>query len=388
VSILKKVALLGSTGSIGRAALQILEKFPQRFSVVALTAGRNAQLLCQQAARCRPRLVAIADESLVPLVQQELKSINIEVIGGSEGLMQVAEYPETTLVINALVGAVGLLPTLKAIKARKDVALANKESFVIAGEIITRAAEEWGVRLLPIDSEMSAIWQCIDNNPARQIRRLILTASGGPFLRWPQEKLRSVTPSDALVHPTWQMGKKITIDSATLMNKGLEVIEAQWFFKVPPSRISVVVHPQSTVHSMIEFIDGSILAQLAVADMRLPIQYALTYPERVEREELRLDFSQRLELSFEPPDQEKFRCLRLSYQAAQIGGSMPAVLNAVNEVAVEAFLCRQISFTQIPEVVEDVMNRHNVTAGATVDEILQADSWARQQAKSIVAKHE
>ncbi len=384
MSILKKVAVLGSTGSIGRTSIEILEEFPHCFSVVALSAGRNAQLLCQQAARCRPRLVAIADKSLVPFVKQQLKALNIEVVGGNEGLMRVAEHPESTLVINALVGAVGLLPTLRAIEAGKDVALANKESFVMAGQIITRAAEERGVRLLPIDSEMSAIWQCMDNNLNRQIRRLILTASGGPFLRWPQERLRNVTPSDALLHPTWQMGKKITIDSATLMNKGLEVIEAHWFFKVPPSQISVVVHPQSTVHSMVEFIDGSILAQLGVADMRLPIQYALTYPERMEREELRLDFSQRVELTFEPPDQERFRCLKLSYQAAEIGGSMPAVLNAANEVAVKAFLCRQIRFTQIPEVVEEVMNRHKVTSGASIDEILQADSWARHQAKRRV----
>ncbi|MCK4591122.1 MAG: 1-deoxy-D-xylulose-5-phosphate reductoisomerase, partial [Candidatus Latescibacteria bacterium] len=327
-------------------------------------------------------------KSLVPVLKQQLKALNIEVVGGSEGLTRVAEHPESTLVINALVGGVGLLPTLKAIEVGKNVALANKEPFVMAGQIITRAAEERGVKLLPIDSEMSAIWQCLNDTPARQIKRLILTASGGPFLRWPQERLKDVTPSDALLHPTWQMGKKITIDSATLMNKGLEIIEAHWFFKVPPSQINVVVHPQSTVHSMVEFIDGSILAQLGVTDMRLPIQYALTYPERMETEELRLDFSQGVELTFEPPDQERFRCLKLSYQAAEVGGSMPAVLNAANEVAVEAFLSQQIRFTQIPEIVEETMNSHKVTSGASIDEILQADSWARHQAKRVVANYQ
>ncbi|MCK4417244.1 MAG: 1-deoxy-D-xylulose-5-phosphate reductoisomerase [Candidatus Latescibacteria bacterium] len=388
MSVFKKVAILGSTGSIGKASVEILEKFPQRFSVVALSAGRNAQLLCQQALRCRPQLVAIADKSLVPVLKQQLKALNIEVVGGNEGLTRVVEHPESTLVINALVGGVGLLPTLKAIEAEKNVALANKESFVMAGEIITKAAEKRGVKLLPIDSEMSAIWQCLNDNPARQIKRLILTASGGPFLRWPQERLKDVTPSDALLHPTWQMGKKITIDSATLMNKGLEIIEAHWFFKVPPSQINVVVHPQSTVHSMVEFIDGSILAQLGVADMRLPIQYALTYPERMETEELRLDFSQGMELTFEPPDQERFPCLKLSYRAAEIGSSMPTVLNAANEVAVEAFLSQQIRFTQISEVVEEIMNSHKVTPGASTDEILQVDSWARHRAKRVVANYQ
>ena len=388
MSVFKKVAILGSTGSIGKASVEILGKFPQRFSVVALSAGKNAQLLCQQALRCRPQLVAIADKSLVPVLRQQLKALNIEVVGGSEGLTRVAEHPESALVINALVGGMGLLPTLKAIEAGKNVALAKKEPFVMAGQIITRAAEERGVKLLPIDSEMSAIWQCLDDSPAGQIKGLILTASGGPFLRWSQQKLKAIAPSDALFHPTWQMGRKITIDSATLMNKGLEIIEAHWFFKVPPSKISVVIHPQSTVHSMVEFIDGSILAQLGVADMRLPIQYALTYPERIETEELRLDFSQGVELTFEPPDQERFRCLKLSYQAAEVGGSMPAVLNAANEVAVEAFLSQQIRFTQIPEIVEETMNSHKVTSGASIDEILQADSWARHQAKRVVANYQ
>ncbi len=388
MSVFKKVAILGSTGSIGKASVEILEKSPQRFSVVALSAGRNAQLLCQQALRCHPQLVAIADKSLVPVLRQQLKALNIEVVGGSEGLTRVAEHPESALVINALVGGMGLLPTLKAIEAGKNVALANKEPFVMAGQIITRAAEERGVKLLPIDSEMSAIWQCLDDSPAGQIKGLILTASGGPFLRWSQQKLKAIAPSDALFHPTWQMGRKITIDSATLMNKGLEIIEAHWFFKVPPSKISVVIHPQSTVHSMVEFIDGSILAQLGVADMRLPIQYALTYPERIETEELRLDFSQGVELTFEPPDQERFRCLKLSYQAAEVGGSMPAVLNAANEVAVEAFLSQQIRFTQIPEIVEEIMNSHKVTSGASIDEILQVDSWARHQAKKVVADYQ
>jgi len=382
--VLKKVVVLGSTGSIGRISLEVLEDFPERFSIVGLSAGRNAGLLYEQALRYRPQVVALDDESLASDLAERLATFNVKVLGGPDGLAEIAGFPGSDLVVNALVGAVGLIPTLKAIESGKTVALANKEALVMAGGIITEKAREYGTDLIPIDSEMSAIWQCLHSCQPTQIRRLILTASGGPFLNLPKEEFQRVRPSDALMHPTWQMGKKITVDSATLMNKGLEVIEAHWFFNMPPSKIDVVIHPQSVVHSLVELVDGSIRAQLSVPDMRLPVQYALTFPERFESCTQKMDFSSNMMLSFSPPDLEKFGALRLAYSAASSGGTMPAVLNAANEVAVEAFLEERLPFTSILKVVERAMEEHPVIAKPSLDDILGADSWARREAERLV----
>jgi len=376
---LKRILILGSTGSIGTSTLDVVDHFPDRFPVAGLSAGKNAGLLLEQAKRYRPGAVAIGDPVAVPALKSALTPLGIRVFGGPDAVLELIEETAADLTVNALVGAAGLLPTMKAIERGMDVALANKESLVMAGALVMERVRERGVRLLPVDSEHSAIWQCLAGSDHPAIRRLMLTASGGPFVDWSAERMASITPKDALDHPTWNMGPKVTVDSATMMNKGLEIIEAHWLFDMAPDHIQVVVHRQSIVHSLVEFVDGSTLAQLSPPDMRLPIQLALTYPERWPRQATPLDLAALGTLSFESPDRKRFPCLNLAYQALGIGGTMPAVLNAANEVAVRAFLDERIPFTRIAELNERTMARHEVIAHPGLEDILKADRWASEE---------
>ena len=374
---MKRILILGSTGSIGTSTLNVVDHFPDRFPVAGLSAGKNAGLLLEQAKRYRPGAVAIGDLKAVPALKSALTPLGIRVFGGPDAVLELIEETAADLTVNALVGAAGLLPTMKAIERGMDLALANKESLVMAGALVMEHVRERGVRLFPVDSEHSAIWQCLAGSDHPAIRRLMLTASGGPFVDWPPQRMASITPKDALAHPTWDMGPKVTVDSATMMNKGLEVIEAHWLFDVAPDRIEVLIHRQSIVHSLVEYVDGSTLAQLSPPDMRLPIQYALTWPERWPRETAPLDLAALGALSFESPDRKQFPCLNLAYQALGIGGTMPAVLNVANEVAVRAFLDERIPFTRIAELNERTMARHEVIAHPGLEDILEADRWAR-----------
>jgi 1-deoxy-D-xylulose-5-phosphate reductoisomerase len=360
---MKKLSVLGSTGSIGVSTLTIAEQFPDRFQVVALAAGKNLIKLKEQI-----RLFG-------------------EIVWGSEGLLAVATHPGAEMVMSALVGAVGLAPTLAAIRAGKTIALANKEALVISGELMTREARKYGVRILPVDSEHNAIFQALHGYQREQVKRIILTASGGPFLRRPAEELPDVTVAEALKHPTWKMGNKITIDSATLMNKGLEVIEARWLFDLPPEQVSVIVHPQSIVHSMVEYIDGSVLAQLGIPDMTIPISYILAYPDRLPLTHLpSLDLAAAQQLTFAQPDFDKFPCLQLAYDALARGGTCPAVLNAANEVTVESFLAEEIRFTDIAALNRYVLDAHIPQPVSTLDGLLEADRWARAYARAALAR--
>lgn len=378
----KGIVVLGATGSVGRNALAVVDSLRERFTVVGLTAKANAPLLGELAQKFRPRYAAIVDEGRVA----ELRSLcppETEVLGGAEGIAEVAAAADADIVISAIVGAAGLRPMIAALEAGKTVALANKEPLVMAGGVITSLAERRGATLLPVDSEHSAIFQCLRGNRDQEVRKILLTASGGPFYDRDPQALESVTPEQALDHPTWDMGAKISVDSATLMNKGLEVIEAQWLFGVDVDRIEVVIHPSSVVHSIVEFVDGSMIAQLGKSDMRLPIQYALTYPERIESSVERLNLVDVSPLEFFKPSFEKFPCLGLAYEAARAGGTMPAVLNAANEVAVEEFLRRTLGFCDIPRVIEQVMAEHTPTDEPALEEILAADAWARECATSV-----
>jgi 1-deoxy-D-xylulose-5-phosphate reductoisomerase len=383
----KALSVLGSTGSIGVNTLEVARQFPDRFRITALAAGRNISLLYEQIKTFRPRIVAVKDEDLAEQLNRALSGEDCrpEVVYGAEGYQRVATFPEADMLVSAMVGAAGLLPTVSAIEAGKHIALANKETLVIAGEVVMSLAARRGVRILPVDSEHSAIFQALQGNHRSQLRRILLTASGGPFFQRSIEELASVTSEAALCHPNWSMGKKITIDSATLMNKGLEVIEAQWLFGVPVEQIAVHVHPESIVHSMVEYIDGSVIAQLGIPDMKIPIAYALSYPERLPVKGPALDLFQLRNLSFYPPDEEKFPCLRLAYEACKQGSTMPAVLNAANEVAVQAFLDRRICFLDIPRMIESVMKEHEVSEnGLTLQSVLDADNWARRQAQYFI----
>lgn len=372
---MKKIAILGSTGSIGTQALDIIEKNPDKFSVVALSCGTNVERLSQQVERHRPAIAVTASESHAA----DLRILHpyTEFISGIEGLIAVATYTDSDLVLNALVGMRGLLPTYKAIQAGKDVALANKETLVAGGELIMEAVEQKGVRLLPVDSEHSAIFQALQGNDPKNIKRLILTASGGPFRGYSLEQLKGVTKERALKHPKWTMGSKITIDSATLMNKGLEVIEAKWLFHVPGEKIEVVVHPQSIIHSMVEYVDHSIIAQLGVPDMRVPISYAFTYPERMANNISSIDFFEMGDLTFERPNLSVFPCLGLAYEALKAGGSYPVVLNAANEVLVQQFLDNRICFIDIQNTLERVLQHHKVVYHLELEEILEIDQKIR-----------
>ncbi len=379
---MKNVVLLGSTGSIGASTLKVAEDLPDRLRLVGLAAGHNSQLLRDQALKHRPEAVCLSD----PQKAKELQTafgVAPEVFSGSEGLVRLATLPSADIVLIAIVGTAGLQPALAAIRAGKDIAVASKEILVMAGETVMSEARKYGVRVLAVDSEHSAIFQCLEDKPRSSVRQLWLTASGGPFRTTPKEDFPNITVERALKHPSWVMGPKITIDSATLFNKGLEMIEARWLFDIEMARVKVLVHPQSVVHSMVEFIDGSIIAQLSTPDMCLPIQYALTYPERIGSERVQTDLARLGSLTFEEPDLERFPALQLARRAGELGGTMPAVLNAANEVAVSAFCQRQISFLQISRTVARTMERHEVVPHPTLDQILEADQWARREAAGV-----
>ena len=382
---MKKIAILGSTGSIGRSALNVVDQFPEHFQVVALAAGRNIDLLAEQIHRHQPRLVTVLNEQLAKELESRLqRSTAVQVLSGQEGYRQVASCDEANIVLSAMVGAAGLIPTLSAIRAGKDVALANKETLVMAGALVIQEVRKHEVALLPVDSEHSAIFQSMEGHRKQDLKRIILTASGGPFLKMSEEDLESVTLNQALAHPNWAMGPKITIDSATLMNKGLEVIEAKWLFDVPVEAIDVHIHPQSIVHSMVEYRDGSVIAQLGIPDMRGPIAYALSYPERLPLDLPPVDFFALRNLTFFEPDLNRFPCLGLAFAACREGGTLPAVLNAANEVAVQAFLEERIPYTGIAKLVNLAMEEHQLGLATELETILEADTWARQQTEEAV----
>lgn len=380
----KGLAVLGCTGSVGINTLDVVASHPEKFDVVALAAHSNLDVLEQQARRFRPRLAVLFDEEKAELLRQRLHGLDIEVGTGLEGLCQAATYDGVHLVISAVVGSIGLLPTIHAIQAGIDVALANKETLVMAGELVIRADKpEWG-RVIPVDSEHNAIFQALYGHQSSALRRILLTASGGPFREWPLEAMQHIRVEEALNHPNWKMGRKITIDSATMMNKGLEVIEAYHLFRVPVEQIQVVVHPQSIIHSMVEFHDGSVLAQLGIPDMRIPISYALAYPERLSNALPSLDLFEIQTLNFYSPDLLRFPCLRLAFEAAHEGGTMPTVLNAANEVAVQAFLDETIAFLDIPAVIEATMAQHSPVPITDAAVAIQVDHWARECATTTV----
>lgn len=384
---MKRIAILGSTGSIGRSTLCVVESFPDRFQVVTLAAGRNLDLAFEQVKRWRPPVVSIALESDAEKLESKLKSegiSGIEVLHGPAGTVRVATYPDVDFVVSAIVGVAGLEATYEAVRAGKTVGLANKECLVAAGELITAEARRQGKPLLPIDSEHNAVHQCLRGGRMEEVRRIWLTASGGPFLHTPKSKFADITVEQALNHPTWKMGNRITVDSATLMNKGFEVIEACRLFNLPPEQVSVIVHPQSTIHSLVEFVDGSILAQLSVTDMRLPILYALTYPDRI-ASEMNFGLSDLRHLDFGPPDMEKFPCLRLAYEAAKAGGGKTVALNSADEAAVSAFLEGSIGFQEIPLVIEEVVSETLVGKLESIREVLALDQKARAIALDKVA---
>ena len=382
---MKRLAILGSTGSIGAHTLDVVASHPDQFEVTALAAGNNVDLLEQQVRLFHPRFVAVAGEAAGRKLARRLAAAGVEVAWGIEGLSRAGADTGADMVVSAIVGGAGLVPTMAALRAGKTLALANKETLVMAGELVTAEARARGIRILPVDSEHSAIFQCLENGDTSQVRRLVLTASGGPFRTLPLEAFAAITPEDALRHPTWAMGKKITIDSATLVNKGLEVIEAQWLFGLPVDQVDVIVHPQSVVHSLVEYVDGSVLAQLGVPDMRLPIQYALCYPERPSLPSAaRLDLTQADDLHFEKLDLRRYPCLALALEAGHRGGTYPAVLAAADEVAVERFLAGHIRFTDIPQVIKDTLDEHDNIPDPDLDGILAADAWARARAEDLV----
>lgn len=378
---MKNVVLLGSTGSIGTSTLQVVADLPECLRLVGLAAGQNVGRLLEQIQRFQPEAVCLSDPARAAELARAVGP-RPAVFAGPEGLVRLATLPTADLVLIAIVGTAGLAPALAAIRAGKDIAVASKEILVLAGEIVMAEARRHGVRVLPVDSEHSAIFQCLDGRPSTSVRRLWLTASGGPFRQTPKAEFAAITVERALAHPSWVMGRKITIDSATLFNKGLEMIEARWLFDVDLPRVGVLVHPQSVVHSMVEFVDGSLLAQLSTPDMCLPIQCALTYPERVPSQRVQTDFTRIGQLTFEAPDEDRFPALRLARRAGLVGGTLPAVLNAANEVAVEAFCQGRLSFPAITETVARVMDRHAVIEHPTLEQLLEADAWAREAART------
>jgi 1-deoxy-D-xylulose-5-phosphate reductoisomerase len=381
---MKRISILGSTGSIGQSTLSVVEKFPDRFKVVALAAGNNVELLEKQVRRFKPLVVSIAGEVQAASLKKRCRDIDVRVFSGIEGMIQVAAADEAEITVSAIVGTAGLVPTMAAIRAGKDIALANKEVLVTAGELVMAECRAKGVRILPVDSEHSAIFQCLQAGASGDIKKIILTASGGPFRTYSKKDLKKVTLAQALRHPNWNMGKKITIDSATLMNKGLEVIEARWLFGVDPEQISVLVHPQSIIHSMVEYQDGAVVAQLGMPDMRGPIAYALSYPERLTDVSPPLDLAAVGTLTFEEPDLDRFSCLAYAYDALRAGGSMPAVLSAANEIAVKYFLEEKIGYSDIAPVIGETMDAHSISSLETVEDALKADLWARKEAEKII----
>jgi 1-deoxy-D-xylulose-5-phosphate reductoisomerase len=382
----KRLAILGSTGSVGVNTLDIVHQHPERFRVVGLAAGSNIDLLEQQMRRFHPSCVSVFDLQRAKELRERTSDLGIEVFEGNNGACAIAGLAEVDLVLSAIVGGAGLAPTLSAIRAGSDVAIANKEPLVMAGELVMREAQG-RVRILPVDSEHNAIFQALAGHSHGDVRRLLLTASGGPFRTLAWEKFGEITVHEALQHPNWRMGRKITVDSATMMNKGLEVIEARWLFGVSADQVEVVVHPQSIVHSMVEYVDGSVIAQLGIPDMRIPIAYALNYPERLANTLPRLDLARIGTLTFEPPDLERFPCLRLGFEAIHACGTLPAVLNAANETTVEAFLHERIRFMDIPAVIEETLQRHEAQSliDGDIEVILEADRWARETATAIIS---
>lgn len=378
---MKNVVILGSTGSIGKSALDVISMHRDRFRVVGLTAHQNVELLSRQVEEFRPEAVAVSDSASL----KRLGSMpGVRVFEGQDGVCDVAVWASADIVLSAIVGSAGLIPTLSAVRAGKAIGLANKEALVAAGDIIREEAEKSGARILPVDSEHSAVFQCLEGQDRGALKRILLTASGGPFVGKSPDELRDVTPEEALNHPSWSMGRKITVDSATLMNKGLEVIEAHHLFGVGPEGIEVLIHPQSIIHSMVEFTDGSCIAQLSVPDMRAAIAYALSYPERLDGVIEPLDLPVLGKLTFERPDLESFPCLSYAYEALRAGGTMPAVLNAANEVAVEGFLAGRVGFNDIPAIIKKTMDAHDKVSLSSIDAVLKADSWARGHAERLL----
>ena len=380
---MKAITLLGSTGSIGTQTLDIVAEYPEQFRIVGLAAGRNITLLAQQIRTFQPQIVAISDPDQLPDLKARIADVNPQpiLLAGEEGIIEVARYGDSEAVVTGIVGCAGLLPTIAAIEAGKDIALANKETLIAGGPVVNPLIEKHGVKLLPADSEHSAIFQCLQGVPKGGLRKIILTASGGAFRDWPVEKLKEVTVADAITHPNWSMGKKITVDSATMMNKGLEVIEAHFLFGLDYDNIEIVIHPQSIIHSLIELQDTSVLAQLGWPDMRLPILYAMSWPERIYTNWERLDLVKAGSLTFKAPDDQKYPCMSLAYAAGRAGGSMPAVLNAANEQAVALFLEEKIEFLDIPRVIELTCDRHRIDnrQNPTLEDIIEADRWSRQE---------
>lgn len=382
----KRLTILGSTGSIGRSVLDVVRTLDDRFEVQALAAGSNRQELAEQVREFSPKVVALADPDAAEELRRQLAGEPVEVLGGPEGVVRVAQHGESDMVVSAIVGSAGLQPTLAAVRAHKSIALANKETIVMAGELVMREAAKRGVEILPVDSEHSAIWQAMSAGRPEEVARVIITGSGGPFRGFSDEELTRVTPEQALNHPTWRMGPKVTIDSATLMNKALEVIEAHLLFGLDVEQIEVLIHPESIVHSLVEFVDGSVVAQMSTPDMRGPIQYALTWPDRFECPTARLRLSEVGELHFEKPDAERFPAVTLGFEAARCGGTAPAALNAANEVAVRAFLDGKLRFTDIVVVVAEVMNDHRFVERPALDDVLEADRKARDAAARLASK--
>ena len=379
---MKRIAILGSTGSIGTQALQVIEEHSDLYEAYVLTANNSVDLLIQQARKFVPEAVVIANEAHYDKVKEALADLPIKVYAGEQALCEVVQDDNVDIVLASMVGFAGLRPTISAIKAKKAIALANKETLVVAGDLITRLANEYQVPILPVDSEHSAIFQCLE--PGNRIEKILLTCSGGPFRKMSDEEIKHVTKADALAHPTWNMGAKITIDSATLMNKGFEVIEAKWLFGVTPEQIQVVVHPQSVIHSAVQFEDGAVKAQLGVPDMRLPIQYAFSYPQRLKASFDRLDLFKVQNLTFEQPDTKRFRCLALAYEALHKGGNMPCIVNAANEIVNRAFIDDRISYTRISEVIEDTMQHVAFNTDSSLDNYLATDKEARAYAASLI----
>jgi len=379
---MREISILGSTGSIGTQTLEVIENIGD-IKVSGISGNHNIDLLEKQARKFQPRYVAVMDENRGKILQDRLRDTNIKVLSGMEGLISVATLDSVDTVVTSVVGNVGLKPTFDAISAGKNIALANKETLVSAGQLVMDLAKKKGISIYPVDSEHSAIFQSLQGNEDNPIRRILLTASGGPFRGKKKDELMHVSAADALKHPNWSMGRKITIDSATLMNKGLEVMEAKWLFDVSANQIEVLVHPQSIMHSAVEYEDGAIIAQMGEPDMKVPIQYALTYPKRKKSPFPKVDFTQRNTLTFEKPDMKTFRCLELAYRALEIGGTLPAVLNGANEIAVDKFLNGKISFLQIPELIELTMNAYTVKYDYTLEDLLEADDWAKNFATGV-----
>lgn len=382
--MVQRVAILGSTGSIGTQSLEVIENHRDKFDVCALTAGSNISLLEKQVRLFKPEVVAVTNEDKAGELKQRLNDLNVDILVGDEGLKIVAAWPGTDVVIVAVVGFSGVEPTLAAIREGKKIALANKETLVVAGEIVMTEAQRFNAVILPIDSEHNAIFQCLHAGKQHQLQQIILTASGGPFLGKKKDELEYVTPEQALRHPNWQMGPRITIDSATLMNKGFEVIEACHLFNLNPSEVKVIIHPESIIHSMVEFNDGSIIAQLGLPDMKLPIQYVLSYPDRWPNTFPPFDWKQYHKLHFIPVEQGEFPCLKLAFEALETGGTLPAVLNGADEVVVQNFLKGRITFLQIPDLLEEIMGRHQVIHQPSLEDIINADRWAREQAEALI----